>query len=81
MATVTEKSVVEADVRSAASEWLWESNLDSVGDDARGIQGESDPSGPRQTVCNLSMFLRARLTLARMSVALAVHMKGLGSLL
>ena len=35
-------------------------------------------SGPRQTVYNLSSTFRARLTLARMSVADAVQMKGLG---
>ena len=48
MSIATEKSVVEADVRSAASEWLSESNLDSVGDNAREGQVESDPSNVNQ---------------------------------
>ena len=39
MSTATEKSVVEADVGSSASDWLSEPNVDSVGDQARGIQG------------------------------------------
>jgi hypothetical protein len=44
MSTATEKSVVEADVGSSASDWLSEPNVDSVGDQARGIQGARDPS-------------------------------------
>src|SRR5690242_11370800 len=39
---------------------------------------QNRPSGPRQTVYNLFNAFRARLTLARMSVAEAVQINGLG---
>jgi hypothetical protein len=37
------------------------------------------PSVARHKDCNVSSFLRARLTFSRMSLAVAVQMKGLGS--
>jgi hypothetical protein len=46
-----------------------------------GERTDAQASGPRLTVYNLFSTLRARFTLARMSLAEAVQMKGLGSAL